>query len=58
MTDEDGRVREIQVKRQDAGSRWVWGAVQDAGRASARAARAVATRATARDEYLGTLVNA
>ncbi|MBV9859181.1 MAG: nucleotidyltransferase family protein [Alphaproteobacteria bacterium] len=57
VTDGAGRVREIQVKREGAGSRWVWGAFRmpggvfhDLGRLWERRRR--------EDEYVGTLVNA
>ena len=47
VTDEAGAVREIQVKRPDPGSRWIWGAFKMPGRGLPRAARAVAASGTA-----------
>ena len=54
---EDDRVREIQVKRPDATSRLVWGAFKMPG-AVLHALRDLWLRREARDEYVGTLVNA
>jgi glucose-1-phosphate thymidylyltransferase len=57
VTDGDGRVREIQVKRGDAASRWVWGAFALSG-AVLRELFELWCERDGRDEYLGTLVNA
>jgi glucose-1-phosphate thymidylyltransferase len=55
---EDGeRVREIQVKRPDAGSHWIWGAFKMPGRVFHELHRLWVHRQY-RDEYIGTLVNA
>ena len=57
ITDERGWVREIQVKREDAASRWIWGAF----RAPSRVLRELETlwrERGRRDVYLGTLVTA
>ncbi|MBX6322791.1 MAG: nucleotidyltransferase family protein, partial [Rhodospirillaceae bacterium] len=51
------RVREIQVKRPDAASRWIWGAFKMPGR-TLHALRALWLERGCRDEYVGTLVNA
>jgi glucose-1-phosphate thymidylyltransferase len=56
LTDERGRVREVQVKRADAGSRWIWGAFKVAGSAL-RELHELWLERERRDEYLGTLVN-
>jgi glucose-1-phosphate thymidylyltransferase len=57
LTDEAGHVREIQVKRADAATRWVWGAFRMPGAVLA-ALHALWRAREERDEYLGTLVNA
>ncbi len=57
VCDEDGRVREIQVKRSDATSRWIWGAFKMPGRVL-HDLHALWRAREARDEYWGTLVNA
>jgi len=57
VTDDDGRVLEIQVKRQDASSTWVWGAFKMPGRKLA-ALHGLWLRRDCADEYVGTLVNA
>ena len=57
VTDGDGRVREIQVKREGAGSNWVWGAFRMPGNVLHDLHRLWQQRRK-RDEYLGTLVNA
>jgi dTDP-glucose pyrophosphorylase len=57
LTDEAGRVQEIQVKSAAANSNWVWGAF----RAPVRVMQALHTLWRQRglqDEYIGTLVNA
>ena len=56
-TDGDGRVREIWVKRPDAPSSWVWGAIRAPGRVL-HELHALWLERGRRDEYLGTLVNA
>ena len=57
VTDEDGRVREIQVKREGAESNWVWGAFRMPG-SVLHALHRLWRRRRERDEYIGTLVNA
>lgn len=57
LTDDGDRVVEVQVKRPDAGSRWVWGALRLRG-ATLHALHALWRGRDPRDEYLGTLVNA
>jgi glucose-1-phosphate thymidylyltransferase len=57
VLDGDDRVREIQVKRADASSRWVWGAFKMPG-AVFHALRRLWLARERCDEYLGTLVNA
>jgi len=57
VLDEDGKVREIQVKREGAASNWIWGAFKMAGRVLDELRRLWLER-HCRDEYIGTLVNA
>lgn len=57
ITDEDGTVREIQVKQQTPGSRWIWGALRMPARIFA-SLHALWIERDRRDEYLGTLINA
>jgi len=57
VTDGDGRVREIQVKREGAASHWVWGAFRMPG-AVLRELRRLWQARREQDEYIGTLVNA
>src|SRR3954452_11267906 len=57
VSDHDGRVREIQVKRQGAGSNWVWGAFRMPGAVLHELYRLWRARGE-EDEYFGTLVNA
>jgi dTDP-glucose pyrophosphorylase len=57
VTDGDGRVVEIQVKRPDASSRWIWGAFKMPGRVLHDLLTLWRDRRCA-DEYIGTLVNA
>ncbi|MDB4969010.1 MAG: Nucleotidyltransferase [Myxococcales bacterium] len=57
LTDEDGAVREIQVKQADAGSHWIWGAAKARGRVF-RTLHALWCSRQRVDPYLGTLVNA
>ena len=52
-----GRVEEIQVKRPDAHSRWIWGAFRMPGRVF-HELHALWRERQGEDEYLGTLVNA
>lgn len=54
---EEERVREIQVKRAGAATNWVWGAFKMPGRVLGDLHRLWLER-NARDEYMGTLVNA
>lgn len=57
VTDEQGRVVEIQVKQHDAGSRWIWGAFKMPGRVL-HELHALWQEPGRSDEYIGTLVNA
>lgn len=57
VADADGRVQEIQVKRPDATSRWIWGAFRMSGRAF-HELRELWQEPGRGDEYIGTLVNA
>lgn len=57
VTDEKGRVREIQVKRQDASSSWVWGAFRMPFRIFQSLHTLWRDRGES-DAYVGTLVNA
>jgi dTDP-glucose pyrophosphorylase len=57
VLDEAGRVRDIQVKRKDASSRWIWGAFKMPGRVLEEL-RHLWQRRRCQDEYFGTLVNA
>jgi dTDP-glucose pyrophosphorylase len=54
---ETGEVREIQVKRSDAASNWIWGAFKMPGRVLEELRRLWLLR-RCQDEYFGTLVNA
>ncbi|WP_437764787.1 sugar phosphate nucleotidyltransferase [Sorangium sp. So ce281] len=56
VTDEEGRVLEIQVKQRDARSRWVWGAFRLTG-AVMRALHDLWRERGREDPYIGTLVN-
>ena len=56
VLDDDGSVREIQVKRPDAASRWIWGAFKMPG-AVFHALHALWLARGRQDEYFGTLVN-
>ncbi|MBA3915149.1 MAG: nucleotidyltransferase family protein [Acidobacteriales bacterium] len=56
-THADGSVREIQVKRNNADTHWVWGAFKMPARIFAELHK-LWLRRDKRDEYLGTLVNA
>ena len=57
VTGDGGRVEEIQVKRADATSRWVWGAFKMPGHVL-HALHALWREPGRGDEYIGTLVNA
>ncbi|HEV2148077.1 MAG TPA: nucleotidyltransferase family protein [Longimicrobiaceae bacterium] len=57
VTDEEGRVREIQVKQAGAESHWIWGAFKLRGSVLAELHELWQERGR-RDEYIGTLVNA
>jgi glucose-1-phosphate thymidylyltransferase len=57
LLDAEGRVVEIQVKRPDAASRWIWGAFKMPGAVLAELERLWRERDRS-DEYIGTLVNA
>ncbi len=57
VTEHDGNVQEIQVKRTDATSNWIWGAFKMPG-ATLRALYRLWQARDRRDEYMGTLVNA
>ena len=52
-----GRVRQIQVKQPEPGSRWIWGAFKMPG-ATLHELYALWEHRGRRDEYVGTLVNA
>jgi len=57
VTDGGERVLEIQVKKENASSNWIWGAFKMPGRVLARL-HALWSRREPPDEYFGTLVNA
>ena len=57
VTDETGRVQEIQVKRPDAVSSWIWGAFRMRG-SILRDLHVLWEARERQDEYVGTLVNA
>ena len=57
LTDERGAVREIEVKKPGAASRWIWGAFKMPGSVLSELRRLWIERER-RDEYIGTLVNA
>src|SRR4051812_8283032 len=57
VADETGNVTEIQVKREDATSNWIWGAFRMPGHVFA-ALHALWEERGRQDEYMGTLVNA
>jgi dTDP-glucose pyrophosphorylase len=57
VTDDAGRVREIQVKREGAESNWVWGAFRMPG-SVLHALHRLWQRRREHDEFIGTLVNA
>lgn len=53
----DGRIREIQVKRPEASSRWIWGAFKMPGHVL-HALHDLWGARDRRDEYIGSLINA
>ena len=57
VTDGQGFVQEIQVKRRDATSNWIWGGIRMPGHVF-HALYELWCRPERKDEYLGTLVNA
>ena len=57
LTDDEGRVSEIQVKQAGAESNWVWGAFKMPGTVF-HVLHALWLERERRDEYIGTLVNA
>jgi dTDP-glucose pyrophosphorylase len=57
VLDHDERVKEIQVKRQDAATNWIWGAFKMPGRILHELAALWRERDRC-DEYIGTLINA
>jgi hypothetical protein len=56
VTDEQGRVSTIQVRRQDPTSGWIWGVIKMPGHAP-HALHALWCRPERRDEYFGRLIN-
>jgi glucose-1-phosphate thymidylyltransferase len=57
QTDEEGRVKRIEVKARGACSRWIWGAFKLPG-AVLHELHALWLRRDKQDQYIGTLVNA
>jgi glucose-1-phosphate thymidylyltransferase len=57
VTDDEGSVREVQVKTPNAASSWIWGAFKMPG-AVFHALHALWQERERQDEYMGTLVNA
>ncbi|HEX2643994.1 MAG TPA: sugar phosphate nucleotidyltransferase [Thermoanaerobaculia bacterium] len=57
LTDPEGRVREVQVKRRDPGTHWIWGAFRMPGRIL-HELHALWRERDQSDAYVGTLVNA
>src|SRR5205814_7764206 len=57
VSDDAGRIIEIQVKQRDARSNWIWGALKMPGTVF-RELFELWKQRDCRDEYLGTLVNA
>jgi dTDP-glucose pyrophosphorylase len=56
LTDELDRVLEVQVKKPDAGTHWIWGAFKIRG-SVLRALHALWLERDRQDPYIGTLVN-
>jgi glucose-1-phosphate thymidylyltransferase len=56
VSDDDGRVREIQVKQPDASSHWIWGGFRLSGRVL-KELHALWLQRDRSDAYVGTLVN-
>jgi dTDP-glucose pyrophosphorylase len=56
VTDGDSYVREIQVKKKDAASHWIWGVIKMPG-ATFHALHELWSRPERHDEYFGTLIN-
>lgn len=57
LTDSQNRIQEIQVKRPDAASNWIWGAFKMPG-STFHQLHMMWQRPERRDEYFGTLINA
>ncbi len=57
VSDEDGRVREVQVKTEGAATKWIWGAFKLRAR-TFRELHALWEERARQDVYVGTLVNA
>ena len=57
VMDDDGKVRQIQVKQRGASSNWIWGAIKMPGSVF-HALHRLWLHADRQDEYFGTLVNA
>lgn len=57
VTDENSRVLEVQVKQQNATSKWIWAVIKMSGR-TFHALHELWQRPERGDEYLGTLINA
>jgi glucose-1-phosphate thymidylyltransferase len=57
VTDESGRVREVQVKQANPSSHWIWGAIKMPGSVLHELHQLWCERER-RDEFLGTLINA
>ena len=57
VTDDAGRVLEVQVKQPNATSRWIWGVIKMTG-SEFHALYRLWCRPERRDEYFGTLINA
>ena len=56
VTDDSGRVREIQVKKKGATSKWIWGVIKMPG-STFHALHKLWQRPERGDEYFGTLIN-
>jgi len=57
VTDDQGSVREIQVKQANAQTRWIWGALKMPGHVLIKL-HALWRKRLCADEYIGTLINA